>query len=83
MIIAVDFDDTLCIKNQPNRRLMAFLRQRQTMGDAVVLYTSRTGASLNDAVKFCKKNGLFPNGVRGGKLRADIYIDDKAEKPTL
>lgn len=81
MIIAVDFDDTLRIKGRPNHKLMAFLRNRQSMGDAVVLFTSRTGQSLNEAVKFCRQNGLLLNGVQGGKLRADIYIDDKAEKP--
>lgn len=81
MILAVDFDDTLKINGKANFRLMAFLRQRQSMGDAVVLFTSRTGKSLNDAVSFCRKNGFFPNGVQGGKLRADVYIDDKAEKP--
>ena len=83
MIIAVDFDDTLRIQGKPNHRLMSFLRNRQAMGDVVVLYTSRTGQSLTDAVKFCRKNGLLLNGVQGGKLRADIYIDDKAEKPII
>lgn len=81
MIFAVDFDDTLKIDNRANHRLIAFLRQRQAMGDAVVLFTSRTGQRLNDAVKFCRQNGLVLNGVQGGKIRADVYIDDKAEKP--
>ena len=83
MIIAVDFDDTLKIKDNPNHRLMAFLRQRQSMGDVVVLFTSRTGQRLNEAVKYCRKYGFFPNGVQGGKLRADVYIDDKSEKPIM
>lgn len=83
MIIAVDFDDTLRVSGKPNHRLMAFLRNRQSMGDAVVLYTSRTGENLKEAVKFCTQNGLMLNGVQGGKLRADIYIDDKAEKPIM
>lgn len=81
MIFAVDFDDTLKINGRANGRLIAFLRQRQAMGDAVVLFTSRTGQSLNEAVKFCRQNGLLLNGVQGGKIRADVYIDDKAEKP--
>ena len=83
MIIAVDFDDTLSLKDKPNHRLMSFLRQRQAMGDVVVLFTSRTGKRLNEAVKYCGKYGFFPNGVQGGKLRADVYIDDKAEKPII
>ena len=83
MIIAVDFDDTLSIKDKPNHRLMSFLRQRQAMGDVVVLFTSRTGKRLNEAVKYCGKYGFFPNGVKGGKLQADVYIDDKAEKPIV
>ena len=81
MIFAVDFDDTLEIKGKANHRLIAFLRQRQANGDAVVLFTSRTGQRLNEAVKFCRQNGLLLNGVQGGKIRADVYIDDKAEKP--
>ena len=83
MIIAVDFDDTLKIKGKANNRLIAFLRQRQSFGDIVVLYTSRSGQRLNEAVKFCRQNGLMLNGVQGGKLRADVYIDDKAEKPII
>lgn len=81
MIFAVDFDDTLKINGRPNHKLIAFLRNRQAMGDVVVLFTSRTGASLSEAVRFCAKNGLPLNGVQGGKIRADVYIDDKAEKP--
>lgn len=81
MIFAVDFDDTLKINGKPNLKLISFLRNRQAIGDAVVLFTSRTGASLNEAVVFCLKHGLTLNGVQGGKVRADVYIDDKAEKP--
>ena len=50
MIFAVDFDDTLKINGKPNLKLISFLRNRQAIGDAVVLFTSRTGASLNEAV---------------------------------
>ena len=81
MIFAVDFDDPLKINGKPNLKLISFLRNRQAIGDAVVLFTSRTGASLNEAVGFCLKHGLALNGVQGGKVRADVYIDDKAEKP--
>lgn len=81
MIFAVDFDDTLKINGKPNLKLISFLRNRQAIGDAVVLFTSRTGASLNEAVGFCLNHGLALNGVQGGKIRADVYIDDKAEKP--
>lgn len=81
MIIAVDFDGTLSLNGKPNVKLIQYLRQEQLNGHSVILYTSREGKRLLEAVNICKSWGLFLNGVRGGKLRADMYIDDKAVRP--
>jgi len=77
----VDFDGTLCLNGKPNILLFNDMRALQTQGNVVILYTSRTGERLKEAVLFCRKNGLIFNGIIGGKPIADFYIDDKAVKP--
>ena len=74
----VDFDGTLCKDGRPNIPLINDLRNLQAQGHMVVLFTSRVGQRLKDAVQFCSKYGLFFNGVIGGKPVADFYIDDRA-----
>ena len=74
----VDFDGTLCQGGKPNILPMAELRALQAQGHIVVLFTSRTGARVQEAVAYCRKHGLFLNGAIGGKPVADYYIDDKA-----
>ena len=84
--IAVDFDGCLC-KNrypdigEPNERLFKSLIKNREDGDFIILWTCRSGKELMDAVKFCYDNGLVFDAVMGGKLSANIYIDDKAVKP--
>lgn len=77
----VDFDGTISLNGNPNHRLIMSLRNLQLQGHTVVLYTSRTGKSLQEAVTFCRRHGLVFNGVIGGKPVADFYIDDKAINP--
>ena len=85
-VIAVDFDGCLC-KNkypdigEPNTRLFQSLIKNREEGDKIVLWTCRQGDELMAAVKFCYDNGLVFDAIRGGKLSANIYIDDKAVKP--
>ncbi len=95
-IYAVDFDRTLNLAEtypqlgEPNRELIAFLKERQQAGDKVILWTCREGDLLKSAVKFCKNYGLefdavndnvreniehFNNNCR--KVFADYYIDDR------
>lgn len=81
MIIAVDFDGTISLNGKPNTVLINRLRLEQANGNLVILYTSREGRRLSEALTLCGAWGLYLNGFRGGKLRADIYIDDKAMKP--
>lgn len=81
MVYCVDFDGTLCIDGKPNYGLFATMRGLQMQGNAVVLFTSRTGQRLKEAVIFCRNNGLVFQNVIGGKPIADFYIDDKAINP--
>ena len=69
MIIAVDFDGTLCKDlypeiGRPNRRLIRILKDRATVfGDKLILWTCRTGKQLDDAVEWCKNFGLHFDAV--------------------
>ena len=64
MIIAVDFDGTLC-KNawpdigEPNWELIELLKKRQAEGDKLILWTCRTGKQLVNASKWCSERGLI------------------------
>jgi hydroxymethylpyrimidine pyrophosphatase-like HAD family hydrolase len=92
--IAVDFDGTIVDHEYPKigkEKLFAFdtLKLLQKNGATLILWTYRAGKELEEAVEFCKKNGLefyavnknypeeiFDNTV-SRKIFADIYIDDK------
>jgi len=94
-IIAVDFDGTIVDDKYPDigkAKLFAFetLKQLQNDGYRLVLWTYRSGKSLDDAVEFCQKNGLefyavnnsfegenFDKEKQSRKLNADIFIDDR------
>lgn len=90
MIIAVDFDGTLKIGNDPNMRLIQRLKYEQSRGNTVILWTCREQKSLNEALLFLRKAGFMPNFVNQNapgaiakvgnprKVFADIYIDDKS-----
>lgn len=63
MIIAVDFDGVLC-KNkfpqigEPEYEMISRIRQLSDLGHEVILWTSRTGQELDDAVDWCGDRGL-------------------------
>ena len=68
MIIAVDFDGTLCEACYPeigaaNRKLIHALIQRQRKGDRLILWTCREEKPLKDAVEWCKLQGLTFDAV--------------------
>jgi hydroxymethylpyrimidine pyrophosphatase-like HAD family hydrolase len=92
--IAVDFDGTIVEHAYPEigrEKLFAFqtLKELEKMGANLILWTFRTGKELDDAVEFCRKNGIefyavnknYPEEVYdetvSRKIDADIYIDDK------
>ncbi len=95
MIIAVDFDGTVVEHEYPaigKTKLFAFetLKALQEKGFRLILWTYRAGKELDEAVEFCKENGVefyainknypeeeYVEGEISRKINADIYIDDK------
>lgn len=92
--IAVDFDGTIVEHAYPaigKEKLFAFrtLRELEKLGARLILWTFRSGKELDEAVDFCRKNGIefyavnknYPEEIYdesiSRKIDADIYIDDK------
>lgn len=92
--IAVDFDGTIVEHEYPaigKEKLFAFqtLRELEKLGARLILWTFRSGEQLDEAIEFCRKNGVefyavnrnYPEEVFDDtisrKIDADIYIDDK------
>jgi len=94
MKIAVDFDGTIVEHEYPEigkTKLFAFetLKELQNQGHQLILWTYRAGKELDEAVEFCRKNGIefyavnknYPEEIFDDsisrKINADVYIDDK------
>ncbi len=93
--IAVDFDGTIVEHKYPEIgevKLFAFetLKALQKKGFRLILWTFRAGKELEEAVEFCRNNGIefyavnknypeevFDEETVSRKIDADIYIDDK------
>ena len=64
MIIAVDFDGTLCFGDsypdigKPNVKLIEYLKEKRNNGDILILWTCRENGALAKAIKWCKTLGL-------------------------
>lgn len=94
LTIAVDFDGTIVEHRYPeigDEMLFAFetLKALQKKGNKLILWTFRAGKYLEDAVEYCKENGIefyavnksYPEEVLDDsisrKINADIFIDDR------
>ena len=94
LTIAIDFDGTIVEDEYPKigkPKLFAFetLLKLQEKGHRLILWTYRNGKTLEQAIQFCKENGVNfyavnksfpeeefdPNFSR--KINADIFIDDR------
>jgi len=92
--IAVDFDGTIVEHEYPKigkEKLFAFrtLKELEKQGARLILWTFRTGSELDEAVEYCRNNGIefyainrnYPeeavDETVSRKIDADIYIDDK------
>jgi len=92
--LAIDFDGTIVEDAYPKigkPKLFAFesLKKLQQDGHRLILWTYRHGKTLQEALDFCKENGLefyavnnsFPNEVydpnKSRKINADLFIDDR------
>ncbi len=95
MIIAVDFDGTIVEHKYPSigkTKLFAFetLKALQAKKHFLILWTYRAGKELDEAVEFCKNNGVefyavnknYPEETFSDeisrKINADVYIDDRS-----
>lgn len=94
-IIAVDFDGTIVEDAYPSvgrAKMFAFetLKKLQEDGHRLILWTYRHGKTLDEAIEFCRKNGVefyaVNNSFEGEnydpseasrKLNADLFIDDR------
>ena len=92
---AIDFDGYLCKEmhpniGAPNIATIEYFKDRKKKGDKLILWTCRSGKSLEQAVEWCKKHGLEFDAVNENlpewielygndsrKLGADFYCDDK------
>jgi hydroxymethylpyrimidine pyrophosphatase-like HAD family hydrolase len=94
LIIAIDFDGTIVEDGYPGigkPRIFAFetLKKLQENGHRLILWTYRSGKTLDEAVSFCKENGIEFYAVnksfteeqfddtKSRKIYADLFIDDR------
>lgn len=94
LTIAVDFDGTIVEHVYPeigDEMLFAFetLKALQNKGHKLILWTYRAGHYLDDAVEYCRVNGVefyavnksYPEEILDDeisrKVNADIFIDDR------
>ena len=92
--IAVDFDGTIVEHEFPEigkEMLFAFetLKALQDKGHRLILWTFRDGATLEEAVEYCKERGIEFYAVNKSfpeeefdlsisrKISADMFIDDR------
>ena len=96
MKIAIDFDGTIVEHKYPRIGkpiLFAFdaLKELQKRGHKLILWTYRSGKELDEAVEFCRQNGIefyavnksyteekFDEGKLSRKIDADLFIDDRS-----
>lgn len=93
-IIAVDFDGTLVKNKFPeigeiNYFVWEAVQKAQEEGTKVILWTSRTGKVLDEALEFCARHGMKFDAVNDNipevktlgwdarKVFATMYIDDR------
>jgi len=92
--IAIDFDGTIVEHDYPRigkEMLFAFatIKELHKKGHKLILFTYRTGTLLDEAVEYCRKNGVEFYAVNKNypeekfdentprKLNVDIFIDDR------
>lgn len=95
MKISVDFDGTIVEHRYPEigkEMIFAFetLKAFQKQGHQLILWTIRTGKELEEALEYCRKNGvefyavnknypeeIFEEGEVSRKINAEVFIDDR------
>jgi hypothetical protein len=95
LVIAVDFDGTVVEHKYPaigKEMPFAFatLKKLQSKGHRLIMWTYRHGKTLDEAVEYCRQNGLefyavnrsfpeekFDPETASRKLDCDMFIDDR------
>lgn len=91
-IIAVDFDGTIVSHAYPdigqdNPRAIKVLKKLLNEGHRLILWTVRSGDTLQDAINYCNEKGITfwainenpeQNWSNSNKQYAHLYIDDAA-----
>ena len=87
-VIAIDYDGTLCkdrTKNEMNEDILRFSKDAKNLGCVIILWTSRCGHELQEAIDVCASRGLYfdyineyPKRTKSPKVCADMYIDNKS-----
>ena len=93
--LAIDFDGTIVEDaypkiGKPNIFAFETLKKLQSEGYRLILWTYRSGKYLEEAVEFCRKNGvefyavnssfegeIFDGETQSRKIDADLFIDDR------
>lgn len=96
MVHAVDFDGTLTTNGFPNigdlrKNVVEKVRQRKENGGIIILWTTRTGDRLEEAIDFCEENDIPIDYVNENvpwipfetsrRIFADEYICDRSFNP--
>jgi hydroxymethylpyrimidine pyrophosphatase-like HAD family hydrolase len=90
MIIAIDFDGTLCTHEYPkigkDIGAIPVVKKLMEKRHDLILFTMRSGKYLDEAVKWLKDQGIVFYGIntnpsqsewtKSPKVYANIYIDD-------
>ena len=67
-IYAVDFDNTLAVTRfpeivGPKAKVVAAVKMLKANGHKIILWTSRAGKDLKDAVEWCTEQGIIFDAV--------------------
>lgn len=85
MIIAVDFDGTLCADaypeiGAPNQYLIEQLKLKREQGTKLILWTCRSHTDLADAVEWCKQQGLEFDAVNDNLSECTMRFGNNSRK---
>jgi len=85
MIIGVDFDGTICEHTYPDigkpiPGAIQTLKDLQEKGHLLILWTVRGGQGLQDAVNYCKSNGIEFWGINENPDQTKGNDDDTWEE---
>ena len=74
LIIAVDFDGTLCENawpdiGSPKIPVIEYVRRQKETGAEIILWTNRTGQRLDEAVRWCREHGIEFDAVNENLTR--------------